>query len=157
MVFHIDRGLTPRVADPAHVLRQGVHDQALSLLMLVVGVLLLIVPMATQAGPKDAQVNEFVVGIVVTFTAGTRFFRGAGPLSDTVVGAAGVWLIVSPFLLDAQNTGIVAADRVLSFAAGSVLVVLSLLSLLVWRLDRKQRGTTSPSLVPRSTAGPSHQ
>ncbi|MBX9427429.1 hypothetical protein [Streptomyces lateritius] len=141
MVIHIDRGLTPRVSDPAHVLRQGAHDQILSVLMLVVGVLLLAVPMATQVGTKDAQVNELVVGLIVTFTAGTRLYRGAGVRSDAVVGVAGVWLIVSPFLLDAQNTGIHTADRVLSFAAGSVLVALSAVSMLVWRLDRKRTRT----------------
>ncbi|MFG2772768.1 hypothetical protein [Streptomyces sp. NPDC048350] len=142
MVIHIDRGLTPRVSDPAHVLRQGVHDQVLSALMLIVGIVLLVVPMATQTGPKDAQVNEFVVGLIVAFTAGIRLNRGAGVRSDVVIGLTGAWLIVSPFLLDAQNTGILAANRTLAFAAGSVLVVLSLASLLVWRLDHKGTGAS---------------
>ncbi|MFD3534867.1 hypothetical protein [Streptomyces sp. NPDC058664] len=139
MVIHIDRGLTPRVSDPSHVLRRGAHDQIMGLLMLAVSVLLLLMPMATQLGPKDAQINEMLVGLVVAFTAGRRLYRGAGPRSDVVVGLAGVWLIVSPFLLDAQNTAVHTADRMLALMAGSVLVALSLVSLLIWRLDRNHR------------------
>ncbi|WP_225799984.1 hypothetical protein [Streptomyces sp. NK15101] len=139
MVIQIDRGLTPRVSDPAHVLRQGAHDQILGLLMLAVSVLLLLVPMATQAGPKDAQINEMLVGLVVAFTAGWRIYRGGSLRSDAVVGLAGAWLIVSPLVLDAQNTAVDTADRVLALVAGSALVVLSLVSLLIWRSDRRRR------------------
>ncbi|MBT2442091.1 hypothetical protein J7E93_18670 [Streptomyces sp. ISL-36] len=138
MVIHIDRGLTERVSNPAHALRQGAHDQVLGLLMLAVAMVLLLMPMATQAGPKDAQVNEMVVGLVVAFTAGLRIYRGGGPRSDALVGAAGVWLVISPFVLDMQNTAVHTADRLLALVAGSVLVVLSLVSLLIWRLDRKR-------------------
>ncbi|MEU2118139.1 hypothetical protein ABZ567_21440 [Streptomyces sp. NPDC016459] len=139
MVIHIDRGLTARVSDPAHTLRQGAHDQVLGLLMLAVGVLLVLMPMATQLGPKDAQVNELLVGLVVAFTAGRRMYRGSGPWSDAVMGIAGVWLVVSPFVLDAQNTAVHTADRMLAFVTGGVLVVLSLVSALIWRLDHKRR------------------
>jgi peptidoglycan/LPS O-acetylase OafA/YrhL len=140
MVIHIERGLRPRVSDPSHVLRQGVHDQILGLLMFAVGVLLLVMPMITETGPKDAQMNELLVGLVVAFTAGWRVYRGAGLWSDAVIGLAGVWLIVSPFVLDLQNTAVHTADRMLAFVTGGVLVVLSLLSLAVWRLDRKRTG-----------------
>ncbi|MEU0404327.1 hypothetical protein ABZ318_29710 [Streptomyces sp. NPDC006197] len=139
MVVHIDRGLTPRVSDPPHVLRQGAHDQILGLLMLAVSVLLLVMPMATQVGPKDAQMNEMLVGLVVAFTAGRRIYRGGGLWSDAVVGLAGVWLLVSPFVLDAQNTAVDTADRTLAIVAGSVLVVLSAASVLLWWLDRRRR------------------
>lgn len=135
MVVHIDRGLTPRVSDPPHALRQGAHDQILGLLMLAVAVLLLLMPMATQVGPKDAQINEMLVGLVVAFTAGWRVYRGSNLRSDAVVGLAGVWLLVSPFVLDAQNTAVHTADRMLAIVAGSVL---SVASMLVWRLDRRR-------------------
>ncbi|MFD6363591.1 hypothetical protein ACFWFX_27665 [Streptomyces roseolus] len=147
MVVHVDRGLMPRVSDPPHVLRRGAHDQILGLLMLAVAVLLLLMPMATQVGPKDAQINEMLVGLVVAFTAGWRIYRGGSLRSDAVVGLAGVWLLVSPFVLDAQNTAVHTADRMLAIVAGGVLIVLSVASALLWRLDRKR--TRQP--VKRST------
>ncbi|WP_418960330.1 SPW repeat domain-containing protein [Streptomyces tritici] len=160
MVIHVDRGLRPRVTDPAHVLRQGAHDQILGLVMLLVAVVLLVMPLATQTGPKDAQMNEMLVGLVVAFTAGRRIYRGGGVLSDLVVGLAGAWLIVSPFVLDLQNTAVHTVDRTLAFAAGGVLVVASLLSLLVWRMDRSRRTdqpaprTTADSTADRTAAAP---
>ncbi|GAA3389223.1 SPW repeat domain-containing protein [Streptomyces roseoviridis] len=138
MVIHIDRGLKPRVANPPHVLRQGAHDQLLGLLMLVVSAVLLLMPMATQTGPKDAQINEMLVGLVVAFTAGRRVYRGGGLWSDAVVGLAGVWLVISPFVLDAQNTAVHTADRMLAIVAGGVLVVLSAASMVLWWLDRRR-------------------
>ncbi|MEV7671663.1 hypothetical protein [Streptomyces sp. NPDC088752] len=139
MAIHADRGTVPRVPDPSHVLRQGAHDQILGLLMLVTSVVVLLFPMATHDGPKDAQVNELVVGLVVAFAAGTRLYRGGGLWSDAVVGLAGAWLIASPFVLDTQNTAVHTADRMLCVVAGSVLVVLSLVSAVVWRSDRAGR------------------
>ncbi|MFH8253891.1 SPW repeat domain-containing protein [Streptomyces roseolus] len=138
MVVHIGQGLTPRVSDPPHVLRQGAHDQILGVLMLVVSVVLLLVPMATQTGPKEAQVNGMLVGLVVAFTAGWRVYRGGSPRSDAVVGLAGVWLLVSPFVLDAQDTAVHTVDRMLAIVAGGVLIVLSVASLLLWRPDRER-------------------
>ncbi|MGW0118589.1 SPW repeat domain-containing protein [Streptomyces sp. NPDC003327] len=150
MVVHIDRGLKPRVSDPPHVLRQGAHDQLLGLLMLAVAVLLLLMPMATQVGPKDAQINEMLVGLVVGFTAGWRIYRGGSLRSDAIVGVAGVWLLVSPFVLDAQNTAVHTADRMLAIVAGSVLIILSVASALLWRLDR---GRTRRSTTDGTTDG----
>ncbi|MFI8910233.1 hypothetical protein ACIGW4_01225 [Streptomyces sp. NPDC053513] len=69
--------------------------------MPAVSVLLLVMPMATQAGSKDAQIDEMLVGLVVAFTAGWRVYRGGSLRSDAVVGLAGVWLLVAPFVLDA--------------------------------------------------------
>ncbi|MFC8293575.1 hypothetical protein ACFUJ0_22955 [Streptomyces sp. NPDC057242] len=139
MAVHADRGAVPRVSDRSHVLRRGAHDQILGLLMLVTAVVVLLFPMATQDGPKDAQVNELVVGLVVAFTAGMRLYRGGGLLSDAVVGLAGAWLIASPFVLGVQNTAVHTADLMLCVVAGSVLVVLSLVSAAVWRSDRAGR------------------
>ncbi|MFC8791380.1 SPW repeat domain-containing protein [Streptomyces cinereoruber] len=147
MAIQVDRGATPRVPDRTHVLRQGVHDQILGLLMLAVSVVVLLFPMATHDGPKDAQVNELVVGLVVAFAAGARLYRGGGVWSDAVVGLAGAWLIASPFVLDAQNTAVHTADRMLCIVAGSVLVVLSLVSAAVWWSDRGSR---------KGSAGASH-
>ncbi|ROQ34901.1 hypothetical protein EDD98_3954 [Streptomyces sp. PanSC19] len=104
--------------------------------MPAVSVLLLVMPMATQAGSKDAQIDEMLVGLVVAFTAGWRVYRGGSLRSDVVVGLAGVWLLVSPFVPDAQNTAVYTADRVLAVVAGGVLIVLSVASMLLWRLDR---------------------
>ncbi|MFE6224214.1 hypothetical protein [Streptomyces sp. NPDC057854] len=157
MVVHIDRGLRPRISDPSHVLRRGAHDQILGLLMLAVAVLLLLMPMATQVGPKDAQINEMLVGLVVAFAAGWRVYRGGNLRSDTVVGLAGVWLFVSPFVLDVQNTAVHTADRMLAIVAGGVLIVLSAASALLWRLDRKRtrqpvtRGTTDQTTDATAT------
>ncbi|MFF5638792.1 hypothetical protein [Streptomyces sp. NPDC012825] len=148
MAIHVDRGTVPRVPDRSHVLRQGAHDQILGLLMLVTSVVVLLFPMATQDGPKDAQVNELVVGLVVAFAASTRLYRGGGLWSDAVVGVAGAWLIASPFVLGAQNTAVHTADRMLCIVAGSVLVVLSLVSAAVWWSDRAAR---------QKSAGASHR
>ncbi|MFC8176206.1 hypothetical protein [Streptomyces sp. NPDC057325] len=38
-------------------------------MMLVTSVVVLLFPMTTQDGPKDAQVNELAVGLVVAFAA----------------------------------------------------------------------------------------
>ncbi|MBT2443762.1 hypothetical protein J7E93_27425 [Streptomyces sp. ISL-36] len=139
MTVQDHRRLVPRVADPGHVVRQGAHDQILGLLMLAAAAVLVLWPMATQDGPKDAQVNEVFVGLVVLFLAGKRIYRGSGLRSDAVIGLAGVWMIASPFVLEAQDTAVHTANRVVDIAAGSVLVVLSLLSVLLVRLDRKRR------------------
>ncbi|MFF4169647.1 hypothetical protein [Streptomyces sp. NPDC001744] len=139
MAIDIDRGAAFRAPDRAHVMRQGIHDQILGLLMLLASVVLLLFPMATQDGSKDAQVNELIVGLVVAFAAGARVYRGGGVRSDALVGLAGVWLILSPFVLDTRNTAVPTASRTLDIVIGSVLVVLSLVSAAVWWLDRTRR------------------
>ncbi|MFD6250260.1 hypothetical protein [Streptomyces roseolus] len=98
-----------------------------------------------------------LVGLVVAFTAGWRIYRGGSLRSDAVVGLAGVWLLVSPFVLDAQNTAVHTADRMLAIVAGGVLIVLSVASALLWRLDRKRtrqpvtRGTTAQTANAAAT------
>ncbi|RSS51114.1 hypothetical protein [Streptomyces sp. WAC06614] len=141
--------LTPR--ERAHALRRGWHDQILGALMLGASLALVLVPMATQDGPKDAQVNEMVVGVILIFVTGRRLYRGGGVLSDVVVGLGGLWMIVSPFLLDLQNTAADHATRVLDIAVGSVLVVLAAISLLVLREDRQAAGGEAHGHLARRT------
>ncbi|CAL9623673.1 hypothetical protein SUDANB120_05927 [Streptomyces sp. enrichment culture] len=124
-------------ADAQHILRQGFHDQILGLLMFIAATALWVVPMATQSGPKDAQVNEAVVGILLTFVVGRRLYLGGGVRSDVVVGLCGLWMIVSPFVLGLQKTAVDRASLILDVAVGSVLVLLSAISLLVLRADRR--------------------
>ncbi|MFF5448028.1 hypothetical protein [Streptomyces sp. NPDC012888] len=135
--------------DRAHELRQGLHDEILGFLMLVAATALVLFPMITQDGPKDAQVNEALVGLVLMYVAGRRLYRGGGVRSDVVIGLGGLWMIVSPFLLGLQNTAVDNGTRVLDIAVGCVLVALAAISLLVLRRDRRARGEEERAVVRR--------
>ncbi|NXY93238.1 SPW repeat protein [Streptomyces sp. BR123] len=126
--------------DRAHVLRQGFHDEILGLLMFAAALALWLFTMITQDGPKDAQVNEAFVGLVLMFVAGRRLYRGGGVLSDVVIGLGGLWMIASPFVLGLQNTAMNSGTRIFDIAVGTVLVVLAAISLLVLRRDRQATG-----------------
>ena len=121
----------------AHAYRKGIHDQVIGLVMLVASAALWIVPMATQDGAKDAQVNEALVGGFLMFVVGLRIYRGGSRRSDAIVGLAGLWLIASPYVLGLQETAVDNGSRVLDIAVGSVLVAASLISLLIMRADRR--------------------
>ncbi|MFJ6940404.1 hypothetical protein [Streptomyces sp. NPDC101132] len=143
----------PARQDTGHVIRQGLHDQVLGLLMLGASVALWAVPMATQAGPKDAQVNEMIVGTVLTLIVGHRLFRGGGVRSDVAVGALGLWMLASPFVLDWQKTSLDTASRILDLTTGAVLVIAAGASLLLLAADHRatrREGKPAP-------AGPSRQ
>ncbi|MFD3870034.1 hypothetical protein [Streptomyces sp. NPDC058623] len=96
-----------------------------------------IYPMATHDGAKDAQVNEAVVGTFLMFVVGLRLYRGSSWRSDAIVGLAGVWMIVSPFVLGLQDAAVDSGSTVLDIAVGSVLATASLISLLILRADRR--------------------
>lgn len=72
--------------------------------------------------------------MVVLFVAMARFRWHLGRWADLVVLTAGAWLVASPWLLGLRNT-VVFADgaHVFDVAAGSVLIVLSVVSLLLYR------------------------
>lgn len=129
-------------------LRKAQHDQLVGFLMLLVALVLCAVPMAQQDGAKDAQVNEAIVGTVVLFAAGSRIYRGAGARSDLIIGAAGVWLLASPFLLSLGKTSVYGGNVAYDMALGSTLVLLTLIGLLLARPMRPWSRST-----PRPRAG----
>ncbi|MFD3538386.1 hypothetical protein ACFWUQ_02650 [Streptomyces sp. NPDC058662] len=118
-------------------LHKAQHDQLIGFLMLLVGLVLCVVPMAQQDGAKDAQVNEAIIGTIVLFAAGHRVYRGAGLRSDLIVGAAGAWLVASPWLLALGKTSVYGGNKAYDIALGSALIVLSLIGAF---LARKQPG-----------------
>lgn len=128
----------------AHAFRQGVHDQVIGLIMLAASAALWIFPMATHDGAKDAQVNEAVIGGFLLFVVGLRIYRGSGWRSDAVIGLAGLWMIVSPFVLGLQKTAVDNGNLVLDIAVGSVLLACSLVSLLIIRTDRRAETVRRP-------------
>ncbi|MEV4948963.1 hypothetical protein [Streptomyces sp. NPDC053755] len=121
-------------------LRVAVHDQLLSLPMLLAAVALTILPMGWQDGPKDAQVNEVIVGVILLFVVGRRLYSGSSVRSDLIVGVLGAWMIVAPFLLGLQNTQVELGSKILDITAGSVLVLSAGASLLVLRGRRGDGG-----------------
>ncbi|MFD8410996.1 hypothetical protein ACFV2Q_04415 [Streptomyces sp. NPDC059650] len=137
--------LTPQ--GRAHVLRQGFHDEVLGLPMFAAALALWIFPMITQDGPKDAQVNEALVGLVLLLVTGRRLYRGGGVLSDVVIGLGGLWMIASPFLLGLQDTAMTNDTRVSTLSSAPS-----------WWCSRRYRcwfcaGTARPP-VGRSIAPP---
>ncbi|MCP9956353.1 SPW repeat domain-containing protein [Streptomyces sudanensis] len=127
------------------VLREGMRDQIVSLLLVLTAVALFVAPWVTGEPDtaKDAHRNELAVGMVVLFVAMARFRWHLGRWADLVVLTAGAWLVASPWLLGLRNT-VVFADgaHVFDVAAGSVLIVLSVVSLLLYRAAaRDDRGS----------------
>ncbi|WP_030840321.1 SPW repeat domain-containing protein [Streptomyces sp. NRRL F-4474] len=133
--YHSHHAAVP--AAQAHAYRQGLHDQVIGLIMFAASAALWIFPMATHDGAKDAQVNEAVVGAILMFVVGLRIYRGSTWRSDAIVGLAGLWMIVSPFVLGLQDAAVDDGNRVLDIAVGAVLVATSLISLLIVRADRR--------------------
>ncbi|MFF8605692.1 hypothetical protein ACF06X_07110 [Streptomyces sp. NPDC015346] len=113
------RNRVPRDRAGRREFRSAVHDQLLSLPMLLAAVALVLGPMVSQAGPKDAQVNELAVGMVLLFVVGRRLYRGSSTRSDLVVGGLGAWMIAAPFLLGLQNTAIAEENKILDVTASS--------------------------------------
>ncbi|MFJ4862869.1 hypothetical protein [Streptomyces sp. NPDC088748] len=134
-VYHSHHAAVP--PDQAHAFRQGIHDQVIGVVMFVASAALWIFPMATHDGAKDAQVNEAMLGAFLMFVVGLRMYRGSSWRSDAVVGLAGLWMIVSPYVLGLQETAVDNGSRVLDIAVGCVLVAASLVSLLIVRADRR--------------------
>ncbi|MGW0366953.1 SPW repeat domain-containing protein [Streptomyces sp. NPDC002990] len=142
---------SPVPQERRHLFRQGIHDQVLGMVMLVAAVALWAYPMAIHDGPKDAQVNEAVVGTVLTLVVGRRLYRGGSWRSDVVIGLAGLWMIASPFVLSLQKTAVDTGSTILDLAMGTVLVLAAALSLLVLRTDRRANDTESGQRLPAST------
>jgi hypothetical protein len=136
----LNRPPAPPAAGPARkrALRKGQHDDLLGLPMVLAGLALFVGPYIGVSEPdmaKDANVNEYVVGTIVLFTAGARVWRGGGLRSDLVILAAGLWMLVSPFLLTAGDTH-VTEPRVLDVTVGIVLTLTAIVSLLLLRAAR---------------------
>ncbi|GGT72171.1 SPW repeat domain-containing protein [Streptomyces lateritius] len=129
----------PRDRAARREFRSAVHDQLLSLPMLLAAVALVLGPMVSQAGPKDAQMNELIVGIALLFVVGRRLYRGSSARSDLVVGGLGAWMIAAPFLLGLQNTAIAEGNKILDVTAGIVLVLAAAASLMTIRGNRDQQ------------------
>lgn len=124
-------------------LLEGQRDQIISFLMVLTAVALFVAPwvVGRPDTAKDAHHNELAVGMVVFFVALARFRWHPGRASDLVIMAAGAWLIGSPWLLALQNTVIFDGAHVFDVAAGTVLIVLSAISLLLARAARRlERG-----------------
>ncbi|WP_344328178.1 SPW repeat domain-containing protein [Streptomyces macrosporus] len=108
----------------------------MTLLMLLAGVWLLLAPWFldypfTDAA-VDAQRNETGVGIVVVLTAGARMVRPRGWLSDLIILALGIWLVVAPFQIDYGGPAVTPETaQANEVVTGVVLVVLAVASLLL--------------------------
>ncbi|MFI8199872.1 SPW repeat protein [Streptomyces sp. NPDC085942] len=115
--------------------RQGQREQILGFLMLLVSVALFVAPWVADSPvtAKDAHRNELAVGLVVFFVALARFKWRPGKLPDLIIFLAGVWLVVSPWVLSLQNTEVFDGAHVFDVAAGTVLILLAVTSLLLLR------------------------
>ncbi|WP_030722277.1 SPW repeat domain-containing protein [Streptomyces sp. NRRL F-2580] len=133
---------------PPPALRKAQHDQLIGGLMLLIGLVLCVVPMAQQDGAKDAQVNEAIVGTIVVLAAGSRIYRGAGVRSDLIIGVAGAWLVASPWLLSLGETSVYGGNKAYDVALGSALVILALIGLVLLR-GRPDKKPQAPSSVRR--------
>ncbi len=122
------------------VLREGQRDQLISLLMVLTAISLFVAPWVTglPTSAKDAHRNELGVGMIVLFVAMARFRWHLGRWADLIVLAAGAWLVASPWLLGLQDTQVFTGGApVFDMAVGSVLIVLSIASLLLFRASRR--------------------
>ncbi|MET9801691.1 hypothetical protein [Streptomyces sp. NPDC006368] len=126
------------------ILREGQRDQIISLLMLLTAIALFVAPWINGEpdSAKDGHRNELGVGMIVLFVAMARFKWHLGRWSDLTVLAAGAWLVAAPWLLGLRDTVVFAdGSHVFHVAAGSVLIVLSIASLLLYNASL-QEGTS---------------
>ncbi|MGW0547552.1 SPW repeat domain-containing protein [Streptomyces sp. Wb2n-11] len=120
-------------------LRRDQREQLLGLLMVLASIALFVAPWVVgyPDSAKDIHRSELAVGLIVFFVALMRFKWHFGMWSDLVVLVAGAWLIASPWLLSLQNTVVFDGAQVFDVAAGIVLVVLAVASMLLLRASRK--------------------
>ncbi|MGI5478777.1 SPW repeat domain-containing protein [Streptomyces lavendofoliae] len=121
------------------ILREGQRDQLISGLMVLTAAALFVAPWITGRPDiaKDAHHNELGVGMVVLFVAMARFKWHPGRWSDLTVLVAGAWLVASPWLLGLRNTRVFTDDApIFDAAAGGVLIVLAVASLVLFRTAR---------------------
>ncbi|MGW7102385.1 SPW repeat domain-containing protein [Streptomyces sp. NPDC054838] len=137
-------------------LRRSQHDDILGLLMLLVALVLCVAPMALQDGPKDAQINEVIVGTIVLFAAGSRLYRGADMRSDVLILLCGAWLVASPFVLGLQKTAFAESNRVYDVVLGAALIVLALIGMALLRAAKRSEGGGASEQLPahRGTSSP---
>ncbi|GAA2964575.1 SPW repeat domain-containing protein [Streptomyces enissocaesilis] len=120
-------------------LRRDQREQLLGLLTVLVSIALFVAPwvVGLPDSAKDIHRNELAVGLIVFFVALMRFKWHFGMWSDLVVLVAGAWLIASPWVLSLQNTVVFDGAQVFDVAAGIVLVVVAVASLLLLRASRR--------------------
>ncbi|WP_344319978.1 SPW repeat domain-containing protein [Streptomyces macrosporus] len=113
----------------------------MTLLMLLSGVWLLVAswplryPFTDAA--EEAQRNETGVGLVVAFIAGAGMMRRRGLLSDLVVLLLGLWLLVSPFVVDYGGEVTPRVAQTNEVVMGIVLIALSVVSMLLYFRSRR--------------------
>ncbi|CAL9596377.1 SPW repeat domain-containing protein [Streptomyces sp. enrichment culture] len=139
----LEKGREPMAPEVRRALREGQRDQLVSLLLVLTAVALFVAPWVNgdPMTGKDAHRNELGVGMIVLFIAMARFKWHLGRWADLTVLAAGAWLVASPWLLGLRDT-VVFADgaHVFHVAAGSVLIVLSVVSLLLYGASTPRGG-----------------
>ncbi|WP_250286343.1 SPW repeat domain-containing protein [Streptomyces atroolivaceus] len=126
-----------------NVLLHGWREQILSGLMFLTGVALGVAPWIggdLPSGAKDIHRSEVGIAIVVLLVAIARLSGHAGRWSDWIILLSGAWLVASPWLLGLQNAAVFDGAQVFDVAAGTVLLVLAAVSMLLRAmLDRKER------------------
>jgi hypothetical protein len=140
--------------------------QIIGLVTAFLGLALLFSPWVMGDSPTsgmEGHRNELGMGLIVVFAAAVRFSGRAGKWSDPVFFAAGLWLLLSPWLLGLQSTYLTEGSRILDRAAGTVLILLALASRLMaalvvrrdrraeqeWRDERAREKAAAPGPVPR--------
>lgn len=126
------------------ILLHGWREQIVTWLMMVTAIVLCFAPWIWGNAPdaaKDAHRNELAIGIIVLLVVLARFSRHAGPWSDWTVMAAGGWLVASPWILGLQKAETFnSAQQTINVAAGTVLIVLAVASLMLGAVLRKREG-----------------
>ncbi|MEU1125049.1 SPW repeat protein [Streptomyces sp. NPDC005899] len=126
-----------------HVLLHGWREQIISGLMFLTGIALCVAPWVGGDYPdsaKDIHRSEVGIAILVLLVAITRLSGHIGRWSDWIILLSGAWLVASPWLLRLQNTEVFDGAHVFDVAAGTVLLVLAVASMLLRSvLRRKER------------------
>ncbi|MER7700930.1 SPW repeat protein [Streptomyces sp. NPDC096095] len=149
----------PEAGPPPRKLARGLRNEPISGLMLLaslwlfVGAWIIGYPFTEPA--VDAHTVEILIGIVVFCVALARLIRPRGRVSDVLVLAGGVLLIVAPFVVSYGDTAAADAARVNDITVGCVLVVLAVVSLAIaLTASRTGRPTGSRSASPRGRRHP---
>ncbi|MFV2119408.1 hypothetical protein ACE14D_13560 [Streptomyces sp. Act-28] len=130
----------PMSPEVRQVLREGQRDQLVSLLLVLTAFALFVAPWVNGEPDtaKDAHRNELGVGMIVLFVAMARLKWHLGRWADLTVLAAGAWLVASPWLLGLGDTRVFSdGAHVFHVAAGSVLIFLSVISLLLYNASTR--------------------
>ncbi|MCX2924442.1 SPW repeat domain-containing protein [Streptomyces sp. NEAU-W12] len=149
----------PETGPQPRGLARGLRNEPISFLLLIVSLWLFVgawiigYPFTEPA--VDAHTIEILVGIVVFCVALARLIRPRGRVSDVLVLAAGVLLIVAPFVVGYGDTAAADAARVNDITVGCVLVLLALVSLAIaLTASRAGRPPGSRSPSPRGRRHP---